>query len=73
MEHSNLAKRKLTCEGTLGLILWHLASEDFYQSYCASTRLTKALISNYLCWGMRILLKTLENLPECNMDYNEEY
>jgi hypothetical protein len=73
MEHGHLAKRKLTCKGTLGLILWHLASGDTYQLYCISTRLTKALISNYLCWGMKILLKTLKNLLECNMDYNEEY
>jgi hypothetical protein len=73
MEHSYLAKRKLTCKGILGLILWHLAFEDSYQSYCASIGLTKASISNYLCWEMRILLKTLENLSECNMDYNEKY
>jgi predicted membrane channel-forming protein YqfA (hemolysin III family) len=73
IEHSYLAKKKLTCKGTFGLILWHLAFRNFYQSYCTFIKLTKVLISNYLCWGMRILLKTLKNLFKCNMDYNEEF
>jgi hypothetical protein len=73
MEHDYLVKKKLICKGTLGLILWPLTSGDFYQSYCTSIRLTKVSISNYLCWKLKILLKTLENLFEYNIDYNEEY
>jgi hypothetical protein len=73
MEHSHLVKKKLTCEGILGFILWHLAFGDSYKSYCTSIRLTKVSISNYLCWRMKILLKTFENLFECNIDYNEKY